>query len=180
MNCTIPATKTGISAKHESISMMGATLGTQLKACNRFPIRKANIPTPPSCHLRISLFGNLLLREHPLSANLPSNWDNLLPVLWARNLREGMMSKSSSMFKVSSSGKCLLSLFRLDVRTGNYSVAGVESIEIRIRKIHSSPVLLAKLTLLILASISPSSLIINSSSVNSKRYYNNTKDFSTI
>ena len=72
MNCTIPSTKTGISAKHEPISMMGAILWTQLKACNRFPILQANIPTPPSGHLRISWCGNLLLREHPFPANLPT------------------------------------------------------------------------------------------------------------
>ena len=47
---------------------------------------------PHSCQLRISWCGNLLLREHPFPANLSSNCDNLLPVLWARNLTEGRRS----------------------------------------------------------------------------------------
>ena len=81
MNCNLPSTNTGISAKQESISTIGATQGTQLKACNRLPILLANIPFPPSCHLRISLGGNLLLMGHPLPANLPSSRDNLFPVL---------------------------------------------------------------------------------------------------
>ena len=46
------------------------------------PTLLANIHTLPSCHLRISWCGNLLLWEHPFPANLPSNCDNLLPVLW--------------------------------------------------------------------------------------------------
>ena len=89
MNWTLPSIQTGISAKYESISITGATLGTQLKACSMLPTLLANIPSPPSCHLRISWCVNSRLREHPFPANLPSNWDSLLPVLWAINLKRG-------------------------------------------------------------------------------------------
>ena len=41
-----PVYQNGISVKHKLISMIGATLGTQLKACNRFPTLQGTFLLP--------------------------------------------------------------------------------------------------------------------------------------